>query len=45
MLNIIMTIYKNLKNLRDVAEQWKNNEVEAIHTAQQWTKLYANGSN
>ncbi|CAK5066843.1 unnamed protein product [Meloidogyne enterolobii] len=29
----------------DVAEQWKNNEVEAIHTAQQWTKLYANGSN
>ncbi|KAI6243606.1 UBIQUITIN-CONJUGAT-2 domain-containing protein [Aphelenchoides fujianensis] len=25
----------------DVAEQWKTNEVEAIRTAQEWTRLYA----
>ncbi|KAI6206060.1 hypothetical protein M3Y94_00862800 [Aphelenchoides besseyi] len=26
----------------DVAEQWKSNEGEAIRTAQEWTRLYAN---
>jgi len=25
----------------DVAEQWKVNEVEAIRTAREWTRLYA----
>ncbi|GIY20600.1 ubiquitin-conjugating enzyme E2 N, partial [Caerostris extrusa] len=25
----------------DVAEQWKINEVEAIKTAREWTRLYA----
>lgn len=27
----------------DVAEQWKTNESDAIRTAQDWTRLYANG--
>jgi ubiquitin-conjugating enzyme E2 N len=26
----------------DVAEQWKTNEGEAIRTAQEWTRLFAN---
>jgi len=25
----------------DVAEQWKNNEVQAIETAKQWTRIHA----
>ncbi|XP_076326043.1 ubiquitin-conjugating enzyme E2 N-like [Tachypleus tridentatus] len=28
----------------DVAEQWKINEAEAIRTAQEWTRLYAQGT-
>ncbi|VDK59547.1 unnamed protein product [Anisakis simplex] len=27
----------------DVAEQWKNNESDAIRTAQEWTRVHANG--
>uniref|UniRef100_A0AAF5PK32 UBC core domain-containing protein n=1 Tax=Wuchereria bancrofti TaxID=6293 RepID=A0AAF5PK32_WUCBA len=27
----------------DVAEQWKNNESDAIRTAQEWTRTYATG--
>ncbi|KAM3728749.1 Ubiquitin-conjugating enzyme E2 [Dirofilaria immitis] len=27
----------------DVAEQWKNNESDAIRTAQEWTRIYATG--
>lgn len=25
----------------DVAEEWKRNEMEAIQTAREWTRLYA----
>ncbi|VDN35210.1 unnamed protein product [Gongylonema pulchrum] len=28
----------------DVAEQWKNNESDAIRTAQEWTRIYATGN-
>ncbi|VDN01250.1 unnamed protein product [Thelazia callipaeda] len=28
----------------DVAEQWKNNESVAIRTAQEWTRIYADGN-
>lgn len=27
----------------DVAEQWKNNESDAIRIAKEWTRIHANG--